>query len=139
MYNNNDRFTSNFYIGKSNIHGNGVIAKKYIPKNYIIGVAINYKYVFPNQIPNFIPHANSIYNNSVGLMNNYIGNVVPNITNDMGIYVNHCPNPNSDLHYCNNIYYLVAIKDIHLGEEISANYASKNVPWFIEGPQSWYK
>lgn len=102
-------YSHNYYLGKSQIHGTGVIAKRYIPKDSVIGLVIYYKYY-----------------------------LWPEITNDFGIWVNHTYNPNSMLYYHarSNKYYLIALRDIQAGEEIAANY--DHTPWFINKPEPHY-
>lgn len=59
------------------------------------------------------------------------------VTADMGKWVNHCYQPNAQLQFHNNRYYLVALKDIDRGQEIVANY--HHTPHFIKKPESWYR
>lgn len=105
----NNKYRSNFYIGPSKIQGRGLMANKHIKQGQIIGVVIYYRFLF----------------------------FFPKITTDFGAWVNHCYTPNSQLYYRDNMYYLVATKDINKGQEIVADY--NNTPWFIQKPMPWYR
>lgn len=59
-----------------------------------------------------------------------------NITN-FGSKINHSWTPNANLYKKNDLYYMVAIKDIYPHEEITANYM--NTPDFIKKPNSDWK
>ena len=86
-----------YYIGKSQISGNGVLAQHFIPKNTNIGIAITNG---------------------------------PDIVSFMGSHINHQFKCNAKLvENENNGYDLVAINDIHPGQEITVNY--KDTPWYI--------
>jgi SET domain-containing protein len=82
-----------YLIGKSKIHGLGVIAKTNIGEKEIIDVGIDFW---------------------VGLF--------PYVTPDFGSYINHCRNANTKLIYLNNKYYVFSLKKINRGEEITINY-----------------
>ena len=105
----NDKYKSNFKTAPSKIHGNGVFTNKPIQKKHLIGIGIYYWFA------------------------------IPTITEDFGKWINHSYTPNSIVHYHekNNRYYIVAIRDIDLDEEITIDY--NDTPWFIMGPESHYK
>jgi hypothetical protein len=104
----NDKYKNNYYIGPSKIHGNGLMANRNFRKGQIIGVVVYYSF-----------------------------NLFPQITGEFGSWVNHSYNPNSQLYYRDNRYYLVAIQDIYGNQEIVANY--NHTPWFIKKPEHWYR
>ena len=105
----NNPYRNNFRVGKSNIHGNGVIANKNIKKDQIIAVPIMFNIL-----------------------------IIPHVTTDFGKWINHSYNANSYLYYnlWKNVYFLIAKKDIVKDEEISSNY--NNTPWFIKKPEPFY-
>jgi hypothetical protein len=104
-----------FSINDSNIHGKGVFPLKLIQPNEPIGVVINlFKRFFI-----FIPY-HEMY-----------------ITEDFGIYLNHCENSNSKLVNENGVYSLVASQEISTNEEITVNY--NNLPPFLKRPEGHYK
>lgn len=81
-----------YHIGKSCIHGLGVIADYEFQPNQIIDVGIYYIWIIPIVTPKF------------------------------GSYINHSYKPNSHLIYLKDKYYVVATIPIHKGEEISLDY-----------------
>jgi hypothetical protein len=50
--------------------------------------------------------------------------------------LNHCWNPNSKLINTLGGWWLVATKDIAVGEEVTANY--NHTPWFINKAKTWW-
>ena len=97
-----------YKISASHIQGSGVIATDYINKGEIIDVGIDYWfYLFPY------------------------------VTSYCGSWINHCRNANTQLLYINNKYYIVAIRPINKGSEITVNYDT--TPWYIDGSRPWYK
>ena len=97
-----------YKIGASQIHGSGVIATDNINKGEMIDVGIDYWLFF-----------------------------LPYVTSYFGSWINHCRNANTQLLYINNKYYIVAIRSINKGSEITVNYDI--TPWYICGSRSWYK
>lgn len=104
----NNLYKNNYKLQKSNIDGFGLFANMNIKKNEIIGIAIYF----------------------------LLG--IPHITQDFGKWINHSYKPNSKLVYSEktNKYYIVAIKNIKINEEITANY--NDTPWFIQKAKSYY-
>lgn len=104
-----DNYKHNYKVGKSKIHGNGVIADKYISKGSIIGIAMTFSFI-----------------------------IIPYITPDLGIWINHSYEPNAFIYYCisSNVYYLVANESIDRDEEITMNY--NDTPWYIKKPDDDY-
>lgn len=100
---------SKYKISKSNIHGMGVHANKNIRVNEVIGIAITFDYY-----------------------------IIPRITQDLGVWINHSYNPTSYLVYDKNSsnYLLVSSKNMRRGDEITVNY--NDTPWFIKKPEPWY-
>lgn len=101
-----------FEIKESSIHGKGVFSTKPIKKGERIGLAIH-----------------------------FIFRLLPMITDDLGVWINHCPstNPKSNaiLEWDDDDgWYLVASKNIKKNEEIFMDYA--DTPFYIEGPQDYY-
>lgn len=99
-----------YYIGESNIDGQGVFTNKIIDKGEPIGIAINYSLGF-----------------------------IPYVTSEFGSYINHSWKPNSKLVYSykDGVYYVRAIKTLLPDTEITLDY--RDTPWYIEGPKSWYR
>lgn len=110
----------NFEIKDSSIHGKGVFSTKSLKQGERIGLAI--RFVF---------------------------RLFPVITDDLGVWINHCPVSNkkmnailewddSDKAYSESGvgWYLVASKRIKENEEIFMDYA--DTPFYIEGPQDYY-
>ena len=106
----NNRYRTNFRIGKSKIHGYGVLTSKNVKKGEILGIAIYFKFY-----------------------------IIPEITTDFGRWINHSYESTSYLFYDKNkrIYYLIASRDLKQNEEITANY--NHTPWFIKKPMNHYK
>lgn len=104
-----DNYEQNYKIGKSNIHGNGVIAKKNILKHNIIGIAMVFSFI-----------------------------IIPYITEDLGQWINHSYGPNAYIYYYmpKNVYYLIANRNIQKGEEITMDY--NDTPWYIRKPDADY-
>jgi len=104
-----NQYTHNYGIGKSKIHGNGIIAKRHIPENSIIGIAMTFSFI-----------------------------IIPYITDDLGKWINHSYNPNSYIYYYmpDNVYYLVANRNIENNEEITMDY--NDTPWYIRKPDADY-
>lgn len=101
-----------YTIGPSDIHGRGVICKQKIAKNEKIDIA----FIF-----------NKGENNA-------------EITPDFGKYINHKKEANANVYTeDDNIYYIVANKDIFPNEEITANYDGKDIPIYISGSLPEYK
>src|SRR4029079_1148565 len=100
----NNKYRHNFYIGQSRIHGKGIMANRNFRRGEVIGVVVYYSFF-------------SLY---------------PIITKDFGGLINHSYRPNSQLYFMNNMYYLVANRNITRGEEVVADY--NNTPWFIQKP-----
>lgn len=99
-----------YTIGVSNIHGKGIIAGKNIKKGYVIGTPLLIKYY-----------------------------IIIDITQDLGIWLNHSWCPNAKLVKRENelIWDLVSIQDIKKGDEITMDY--RETPWFIAKPYMWYQ
>ena len=73
----NKDYYNKFYISKSKIHGVGVFSRKELNKNTIIGIAMTNINPF-----NFI--------------------FIPDITQDLGKFINHSYKPNAYLYYNKN-------------------------------------
>ena len=99
-----------FVIGKSRIHGNGVIAVQKIYAGQSIGEGI--VFVWHLLVP------------------------LPIVTEHLGKWINHSSTPNTGLRWRNGAWHLVANRDVMRGEEMTLNYA--DTPWYIEGPQPDY-
>ena len=99
-----------FVIGKSHIHGNGVIAAKTLHANKSVGKGI----VFVRHF--LIP--------------------VPIVTQHLGKWINHSYTPNTVLRWRNGAWHIVTSKKIPSGTELTLNYS--NTPWYIEGPYPEY-
>ena len=84
-----------FYIGPSQIHGDGVIANCQI---------------FPGE--------------SIGEGIIFIWSFVPVITDHLGVWINHCYKPNANLQWINNAWHIVANQTIYPHQEITTNYAN---------------
>jgi SET domain-containing protein len=99
-----------YKINNSKIHGVGIIATKFIPKNTVIGLPLYVKYW-----------------------------IFPVITKDLGRKINHSYNPTAYLKKDTKElkWYLIANQDIHKNNEITINY--DDTPWFIDAPMPWYK
>lgn len=97
-----------FHIGKSNIQGKGVIAKRFIRQGETIGLAIRM---------------------------NMDGSL--EITQNLGRWVNHSEklSANSKLFKRRDGWYLVAIRDIPRLAEITSDY--KTAPDFIKRPEDY--
>ena len=113
------------YIGRSDIHGSGLFSVPPIKKGEVI-----LDDIFPHKIGDLElqKDINDIY------FNEFISRE--------GANVNHCSNRyNADVYTKDNKKYsLIAIKDIFMNEEITANYdiVHKKYP-FIAGSKSFYK
>ena len=82
-----------YHIGKSKIHGNGVIAINDIHQWEAIDIGIDYFFY-----------------------------LLPYVTPHFGSLINHSKDANTYLSYVNGKYYVVANKNIKKGEEITINY-----------------
>jgi len=104
-----------YFIGKSAIHGNGVICAYNIKKDELIDVAI-------------------IHNPDIN---------ETTITSNFGKFINHKKDENTYLKKVNKnnieIYYIYSNKNIFIGEEITSNYDGPNIPSFIEKSRAQYK
>lgn len=99
----------NFYLGPSQIHGQGVFAKKTFQPGQKIEVGIDFDPLF---------------------------HLIPYVTKNFGAWLNHTKNPNSILEYHDYKWYLVASKTIPIDQEITMNY--NQAPWYILPPDpSW--
>ena len=105
----NDKYKLNFYIKPSEIHGDGVFANDNFKIKKIIGVLM------------------------------YFILFMPIITDNLGRWVNHSYTPNCIMYYRgeNNKYYIVALRNIKVNEELTIDYNS--TPWFIRKPESHFK
>lgn len=110
MIRSNKKYSDNYYIAPSKIHGYGCFANNDLFKFQIIGIGI------------------IIY-----------GSLFPSITQDIGKWLNHSYNPNCFLFYRakDNIYYIVANKKIFKNQELTLNY--NYTPWFIKKAEFFYK
>lgn len=63
--------------------------------------------------------------------------ILPYITQGFGNMVNHSYTPNAYLNYKDGNHNISALTGIKKGDEITINY--KNTPWYINGPESYYK
>jgi SET domain-containing protein len=103
-----------YYIGKSNIHGYGIISACNIKKDEQIDVAFTY--------------------------NTELNNLI--ITPQFCKYINHKKDENTYLKKItrNNIdiYYIYSNKNIYIGEEITSNYDGQIIPPFIEKSKKEY-
>lgn len=91
----------------SKIHNLGVITHTKINKNELIDVGITFNFM-----------------------------IFPQITKYFGKWINHSYNPTARLLYHNNEYYVVANRDLNIGEEITVNY--NTCPWYIQRAKSYY-
>ena len=106
---------NNYIIKKSNIHGNGVFALKFIKKGELIEIAIKILKIDKGWI-------------------NY------EITPYFGKFINHSTiNANIELYYHQNNFHAIAIKDIDPDQELASNYDGDTIPFFIRGSKSYYK
>ena len=102
--------TVKYKIGKSRIQGEGIFAKDLIKKNELIDIAI---------IEN----------------NNRLGEITP-----FGKKINHCSKKyNTILEKVGNSYYVIAIKNIKPGKEITISYDHETIPYYIERSKKFYK
>ena len=104
----------NPYISKSSINGLGLFAGKSYKKGDVI-----IKNIFPNKTDNKI-----LFN--IIRQNDFEKYIIKE-----GKYINHCSvQYNSDITTKDRkIYKLIAIKDIHKGEEITSNYDKVNMSY----------
>jgi SET domain-containing protein len=99
-----------FHIGRSKIHGYGVLANRDILKGTFIDACIIIK------------------------NNNF------EITSHFGKFLNHSKRKaNILMKYKNRKYYAVASKNIKKDTEILIDYDGSTIPYFIEGSKSYYK
>ena len=100
----NNKYKLNFYINTSNIHGNGIFANDNFKQKKLIGVLMHFVFF------------------------------IPVITEELGRWVNHSYTPNCVMYYHkeNNKYYIVALRDIKVNEELTIDY--NDTPWFIRKP-----
>ena len=102
-----ESLSKKYYISSSEIHGQGVFANKDIYPGEEIDIGIN-----------------------------FIFSIFPTVTNYFGDFINHSWTPNGQLDYRYGKWYLIAIKKIKTGQEITMNY---NVaPWYILPPMKDY-
>ena len=103
-----------YYIGKSKIHGHGIICACNINKDEQIDVAFTYNHELNNLI----------------------------ITPQFGKYINQKTDENTYLKKITrdhiDIYYIYSNKNIYIGEEITSNYDGPNIPPFIEKSKAEY-
>ena len=66
----------------------------------------------------------------------FIFGVFPYIT-DFGSMINHSWEPSAELVYSDGVYNVYTLKELPKGEEITIHY--RNTPWYIHGPEEWYK
>jgi SET domain-containing protein len=97
-----------FTIKKSKIHGKGVFSKKKISKGGRVGIGIKFNWIW-----------------------------FPQITDNLGKYINHSYSPNAHLEWLNNKWYITASKKIPKNTEITLNY--NDTPWYITKPESHFK
>lgn len=96
-----------YSIGKSQIHGVGIISARPIKVNERIDVGIDYYFL-----------------------------LFPYVTEGFGSLINHSHKPNTTLIYEHNKYYVVATANIQKGEEITINYDKcpwfimRSMPWY---------
>lgn len=93
-----------YKVGRSNIEGEGVLATSFIYQGEDVGLG-------------------------------FTGTSADDleITEDLGIWVNHSQSPSMRIiERSNNEYYLVAVRDIQQGEELTVNYW--DTPNFIKKP-----
>lgn len=99
-----------YKIKKSNIQGEGIIATNKINKKELIDIAIIES-------------------------NDGIGHITP-----FGSKINHCSkNYNTILKKLGNNYYVMAKKNIKIGEELTISYDHKSIPPYIERSKIFYK
>lgn len=103
-------YSHNYKLKKSKIHGLGMYANKFIHKDDVIGIGIVFK----------------MY-------------VIPIVTEDFGKWINHSNDANSHLYYhsTENMYFVVASKDIPENTEITLDY--NDTPWYIMKPLPDFK
>lgn len=101
-----------FRIGPSKIQGKGVLATRPLKKGESLGEVIVYEWW------GWLPS--------------------PQITEDLGVWVNHSYEPNAELQWRGTpkAWHLVMTKPVKRGGEITIDYA--DTPWYIEGPLSHY-
>lgn len=108
-------YYNNFYISKSDIEGVGVFTKRKINKNTTIGIVMKNK-----------------------ISTNFF--FIPDITSDLGRFINHSYTPNCYLSYDNKNYqyFIKSSKKIPINTELTLNY-NINKPVLIEGSRDYYK
>ena len=99
-----------WHIAPSSIEGKGVFTSKHMRKNEIIGVAVRYIY-----------------------------GIIPKITSDFGWMINHSYRPSARIEYdsSDHVWVLRTYTNLKKNTEITVDY--RDTPWFIEGPEEWYK
>lgn len=99
-----------YEVRDSDVHGKGVFSLKPIRKDSVICTPLKVNYY-----------------------------IIVDISQDVGVYINHSWCPNSKLVKRSNelVWDLVAIEDIKKGDEIRMDY--RDTPWFISKPLIWYK
>lgn len=105
---------NNYFIGASEIHGNGVMASRNLKENETVALGIGFRY-----------------------------NIIPYVTPEFGSFINHSYTPTGYLCYiyCDNDenregWYVKTYKPLKKGEEVTVNY--EHTPWYIEGPLPHY-
>jgi len=94
-------------LGPSPIHGTGVLVNRQVNAGSLIGVGIGYR----------------------------LG-VIPSITSDFGVWINHSYKPTASLLFLNNNYWIVANRNLYANEEVTVDY--RKTPWYVRGPESHY-
>jgi hypothetical protein len=110
MLGNNDGNPNGlWYIGKSKIHGNGVIVSRDVGSGQWIGIAAR-----------------------------YIFGLIPDITDDFGSMINHSYTPTSEIRYDHHrdVWALFSLWKLPQNTEVTVDY--RKTPWFIAGPEDDY-
>lgn len=114
-----------YIIGDSQIHGKGILAKRNLKDDEVVGLGIAFKcYCIPYVTPEFGSFINHSYNPTGYLywhdgssQEDYDNNNTLSKDKDMGWYVR-------------------CLKPLKKGDEITVNY--NHTPWYIEGPLPHY-
>lgn len=102
--------STKYCIGKSRIHGMGVMAQQDLPEKTIVGCAIE-KNSQPGESGEILDYR---------------------ITNYLGKWINHSYEPNAVMQEVDSGYYIITNQQVNRGEEITINY--ENTPGFIKKP-----